>query len=798
MRHQLSRDTSKWTRGSPEIRRTNSRDRMSPGNDRYEGRGGNKAGRSRSLEKEERGRVGRDSKRSSRGDHERDGGGGGREPYGGGGGDHRYNTYEKHDKEPKYSSLRVSNFPSHVSDMAIKDALFHEFKKFGEVNVRVAYSGDERFAFVNYRSSDLARDAKQAKGDRLTLFGKPLRIDSVYKRRSISPDQGFSGRQGQEPMGGRRQQRNMGRDGPGGGRDRDQGYDNRRAYGGSGGGDGYQSRERDRDRDLLLLPEDDPKATRTVFVGNLEEGIQDNELRNAFERYGIVEDVDIKYPPRGQGNPFAFVRFLNLDMAHKAMVSMSGQYIGRNQAKTGYGKLSPTTRLWVGGLGPWVSLGVLEHEFDRFGAIRKIDYIKGDDYAYIQYETLEAAQAAASNMRGFPLGGPNRRLRVDFADPDTGNRPYSIHSPPRKPVRDDAMGSYNNRYNNQEREFRRDNSPPQQYRDGGRNDQWQGPDGGGFRGDFNRRGGSWQGDDSRGDADWNRRNSDGGGKQFNNPRGQDNRRKRQASPGNDFVRDRPSDRGRPFKKRRSPEGGAAGGERRFDGSFDSPERAGMGNADVPEFHGRKRYADDGERRDGDGYRNDRRTSDRGYQVKQEGRRTEKYNSLIDLVKFLPQSWQNYIVLKNSAFSTCMYFIGGDVSVAESLLPASGTADESPLRITQRLRLDQPKLDEVGKRISDAGSGGHCLLLALPGPAQESTPAGTQSRPLRNLVTYLQQKQAAGIISLPVSTGSEDYGVLHAFPPCEFSQKQLLRYVPGLSSEATSEDHLAVVIVRGAA
>ena len=798
MRHQSSRETPKWTRGSPEVRQTNSRDRMSPGNDRYEGRGGNKAGRSRSLEKEERSR-GRDSKRSSRSDHERDGGGGGgggggREPYNA---DHRYNTsYDKHDKEPKYSSLRVSNFPSHVSDMAIKDALFHEFKKFGEVNVRVAYSGEERFAFVNYRSSEQARDAKQAKGDRLTLFAKPLRIDSVFKRRSVSPDQGFSGRQGQEPMGGRRQQhRNMGRDGPGG-RDRDnQGYDNRRPY---GGGDGYQSRERDRERDLLLLPEDDPKATRTVFVGNLEEGIQDSELRHAFERYGMVEDVDIKYPPRGQGNPFAFVRFLNLDMAHKAMVSMSGQYIGRNQAKTGYGKLSPTTRLWVGGLGPWVSLGVLEHEFDRFGAIRKIDYIKDDDFAYIQYETLEAAQAAASNMRGFPLGGPNRRLRVDFADPDTGNRPYSMHSPPRKPPRDEAVGGYNNRFNNQERDYRRDNSPPPQYRgDGGRNDQWLGPDGGGYRGDYNRRGGSWQGDDNHGDPEWNRRNSDGGGKQFN-PRGQDNRRKRQASPGNDFMRDRPSDRGRPFKKRRSPDGGAASGDRRYDGSFDSPERAGMANAEVPEFHGRKRFTEDSERRDSDGYRNDRRTSDRGYPVKPDGRRTGKYDSLVDLVKCLPQSWQSYIVLKNSAFSTCMYFIGGDLSVAENLLPASAGSDESPLRITQRLRLDQPKLDEVGKRISDAGSGGHCLLLALPGAAQESTPAGTQSRALRNLVTYLQQKQAAGIISLPVTTGSEDYGVLHAFPPCEFSQKQLLRYVPGLSAEALNEDHLAVIIVRGAA
>ncbi|WP_204280756.1 RNA-binding protein, partial [Serratia marcescens] len=44
-----------------------------------------------------------------------------------------------------------------------------------------------------------------------------------------------------------------------------------------------------------------------------------------------------------------------------------------------------------------------------------IDHVKGDSFAYIQYESLDAAQAACAKMRCFPLGGPDRRLRVDFA-----------------------------------------------------------------------------------------------------------------------------------------------------------------------------------------------------------------------------------------------------------------------------------------------------------------------------------------------------------------------------------------------
>uniref|UniRef100_A0A8C6THJ8 RRM domain-containing protein n=1 Tax=Neogobius melanostomus TaxID=47308 RepID=A0A8C6THJ8_9GOBI len=64
----------------------------------------------------------------------------------------------------------------------------------------------------------------------------------------------------------------------------------------------------------------------------------------------------------------------------------------------------------------------LRRAFDRFGVITEVDikrvrdYRKGEAWAYIQYESLDAAQAAWTHMRGFPLGGHDRRLRVDFAE----------------------------------------------------------------------------------------------------------------------------------------------------------------------------------------------------------------------------------------------------------------------------------------------------------------------------------------------------------------------------------------------
>lgn len=147
-----------------------------------------------------------------------------------------------------------------------------------------------------------------------------------------------------------------------------------------------------------VQPEDDPLATRTLFAGNLEINISDDELKRIFGKYGIVEDIDIKRPPPGTGNAFAFVRYQTLDMSHRAKVELSGQYIGKFQCKIGYGKATPTTKIWLGGLGAWTSVTQLEREFDRFGAIKKIEYNKGDTQAYILYDSIDAASAAVKEM----------------------------------------------------------------------------------------------------------------------------------------------------------------------------------------------------------------------------------------------------------------------------------------------------------------------------------------------------------------------------------------------------------------
>lgn len=512
-----------------------------------------------------------------------------------------------------------------------------------------------------------------------------------------------------------------------------------------------------------IPPEDDDKATRTLFVGNLEVTISDQDLKRIFERYGVVEDIDVKRPPPGSGNAYAFIKFLNLDMAHRCKVEMSGQYIGKFQCKIGYGKCTPTTRIWVGGLGSWTSLTHLEREFDRFGAIRKIDFVKGDNHAYIQYDSIDAAQAACQEMRGFPLGGPDKRLRVDFADPEPYSYPFAGGSPGRggpnsseptgyasdavsknggdavlsttssnaAPV---AANTFSNRFAAKESVDRKDlpsDSEIKSNRDFGAN---------------NGTSGWWSGS--------------GGDSGSHSPRAPT---KRPRTPDMEII----GKRARSDSEERS--GNASGP---ID-SMDIESNAIVSEPDKSPIDGRTGHVPD------------------------------SVSTLTELMKCCAQAWNGVLMVKNSAFPARMLLCGGDPQLVE-LLMKDANGDLPSLRITQRLRLDPVKLDDVSRRMTTAGPTGHCILLTTPSASSSSSAncsgsgdESVQNRPLRNLVSYLKQKDAAGVISLTCAKeGRETAGVLYAFPPCSFALDLLKKLAPNLQTDPAKEDYLVIVVVKG--
>jgi len=615
--------------------------------------------------------------------------------------------------EPRrpYKVLCVSSLHPKASDDVVRDTLYREFKKYGDISVRVVLDPDGRVAYVYFRNFDDARDARHSKS-RIILFDKPAVVEPVYesrsesssynsssssrRQRSVSPppysSSRYRSRSPPEYSSSRDRYRDSYRDDyhsssrdyhrePSHRSHSSRDYDSHERGRGRGsshhGGHrgGYQGSrpnkyDRDNKKDKFpnyldhIQPEDDPLSTRTLFTGNLELNITEEEIRRIFGRYGNLLDVDIKRPPPGTGNAYAFIRYENLDMAHRAKVELSGQYIGKFQCKIGYGKVHATTKVWVGGLGSWCSPSLLWKEFDRFGAIKEVEYREGDTQAHVQYENIDAAQAAVQEMRGHPLGGPDKRLRIDFADLDvvpTTRRDYDNY---------DSKSSNNGRSR------------------GGR--------GSGGRGDFDSR---------RGDNDY------------------ESRSRARSESGEDYSPNRRSSAG----------------------NYNNSGSGSLANI----------------------------------------------NTVADLGTKTPKVWDGGLILKNSIFPTKLHVVEGDRHIADSLKDETGKFN---LKITQRLRLDQPKLEDVTKRMNSSRSHGIFLGLPTTQAIQHENP-DIQSRPLRNLISYLKQKDAAGVISLTASDSTQ--GVLYCFPPCSYSQELLRREAPDLTDEAGKDEFLVVVVVCGA-
>ncbi|ESN91188.1 hypothetical protein HELRODRAFT_182160 [Helobdella robusta] len=160
---------------------------------------------------------------------------------------------------------------------------------------------------------------------------------------------------------------------------------------------------------------DEKNATRTLFIGNLDYEITAEELATIFGRYGIVEDIDIKRSTlQMHSSVYAFIRFVNLEMARRAKAEMSGQYIRKFQCRIGYGKHVPSNCLWVGGLGPQTTREDLDKCFGSFNPL-KVEWSPGRYYAYIIFGSLEQATSVLNTLQGHEIN-PGCFIRLDYSD----------------------------------------------------------------------------------------------------------------------------------------------------------------------------------------------------------------------------------------------------------------------------------------------------------------------------------------------------------------------------------------------
>uniref|UniRef100_A0A8C5PM13 RNA binding motif protein 15B n=1 Tax=Leptobrachium leishanense TaxID=445787 RepID=A0A8C5PM13_9ANUR len=671
----------------------------------------------------------------------------------------------------EYKTLLISNLGSALPDPLLEDWLFRHFQRFGDISVKLSHTPElGRVAYINFRRPVEARQARHAKL-RPLLYDRPLRVEPVFTQQTPRRPEPSTLPLGTLPAYPRSASpRHLLLPPP--------------ALAAASAADPYYPLYEERTRgaaygaagvvppeDEQLAPEDDHRATRNLFIGNLDHNVTEVDLRRAFDKYGPIEEVVIKRPARNQGAAYAFLKFQNLDMAHRAKLAMSGRLLGRNAMKIGYGKANPSTRLWVGGLGPNTSLAALAREFDRFGSIRTVDYVKGDSFAYIQYESLDAAQAACTQMRGFALG--DRRLRVDFAKvtPEEAAAAAASRYAPIQPTPFPLplpyellqSEAYSRHRPTLEPDLRvRDRTPPHLlYSDRER--------------PFVEAG--WVNSERRsaGQGARSRSGERGGGSGSSRTR-EEKKRRRSLS----------GERGR-SRVERSPDRPRRDASERDPGTPPSPQQ--HNHRPPPQEKPRPPTPETPQPR-------------RNHHPRPPEPPAERQSPVVEKGRTLPPVWCGHLVLKNSCFPTYLHFLEGDRDVPSALLrdrTANSGGSLAQLKIAQRLRLDQPKLEEVTRRVRQGtAAGGFAVLVATQAPQNEGAlpgEPGLQRRLLRNLVSYLKQKQAAGVISLPVggsNKGRDPSGMLYAFPPCDFHQ---LYQQSAQRTVGKLEENMIIVLVK---
>lgn len=175
---------------------------------------------------------------------------------------------------------------------------------------------------------------------------------------------------------------------------------------------------------------------------------------------------------------------------------------------------------------------------------------------------------------------------------------------------------------------------------------------------------------------------------------------------------------------------------------------------------------------------------------------DNVRELADVARLLPVVWSGVISLKSSDFGTMMHLINGCVDVVDNLMRDHTTTEMARVRITHRLRLDDSKLKDIERRITDATPDCLSILLALPNDAH-CTGAGGDSiggsaKPLASLVDYLRNKHAAGVISVD----SKHCGsIIHTFPPCPFADKLIMNRANCVSLNPAVDNYIVVVVIK---
>ncbi len=150
------------------------------------------------------------------------------------------------------------------------------------------------------------------------------------------------------------------------------------------------------------------RATRTLYIGNLERDVKNSDLRDKLDKkYGDIVEIEIKRDPKRMqvGGQFAFVQFADIRSVIKAMRCLNGKYIGGGSTqpvKLGFGRSLATNVLWLDGVSGQLKEKHLYEFFRRYcdaEAIKDILIDRNKSQALVYFAMVDDARICVDKIR---------------------------------------------------------------------------------------------------------------------------------------------------------------------------------------------------------------------------------------------------------------------------------------------------------------------------------------------------------------------------------------------------------------
>lgn len=180
------------------------------------------------------------------------------------------------------------------------------------------------------------------------------------------------------------------------------------------------------------------KATRTLYIGNLDRDIKEEELRERLDKkYGDIVNVEVKRDQNGGlgcnnftfqtqqqlalsqsggqlvNSTFAFVEFTTIKSVIKAIKCMDGKCIGNSVIRLGFGKIKPSQYVWIDELSEKMSETELKSICKHYGSVKSVVIDKSKGQALVYFSSIEHAKTCVQKLRAKKFH--DKRVMIDFA-----------------------------------------------------------------------------------------------------------------------------------------------------------------------------------------------------------------------------------------------------------------------------------------------------------------------------------------------------------------------------------------------